>query len=363
MSPNLPRHGPLVSAHSAALRSRHKQAFYPAKTAIKQVTKIVLQHGTELAVGDAARRLAVLQRAAAALAAARMPARMQAAADAARGLGHALPQTLKPNPAADPPAACSAAQAHMGAASSGPHTNAAAVSPATASPAAPAQQERNVAGAAGGALGSAGRCGLWAAPRHARGWARPVPNFAALHAAWAGRLSAARAALAHTAVKPFRLGVRPARRLASKETLAGVECLAEPAKACGPWVGSPGGAQAATDLPCALPLGKPAGGAAASHDSADATDARPEGCRLPAPLSPASEPLEGGQPIPNAVRVGPRETLPHALGRTGGCTGACLAALQRNMAALRSHTCAELHAERLVAEAAALRLRVVALFA
>ena len=322
----------------------------------------MLQRGAELAAAEAARRLAVQRRAVPALAAARMPARMQAAADAARGLGRVLPQTLDRNLAVDPAAACSAAQAHAGAAVSSPRTRAAAHSAAGASPAAPAQQGTERAGAAVGAVHSAGGCGLGAAPRHARGWARPVPDFAALHASWAGRLSAARGALAHTAVKPFRLGVRPARRLASKETVAKRESLGEPAMACGPQTGSLGSAEAAPSYPNeAQPLGVTA---AASHaDSADAPDGRPEGCGSPAPLSTVAERLEGGQPTPAPAHSGPRKTLPHALGRAGGCTGACLAALQRNMAALRSHTCAELHAERLAAEAAALRLRVVALFA
>lgn len=328
--------------------------------ASKKVTKFALQRGAELAAAEAARRLAVQRRAAAALAAARMPARMQAAADAARGLDRALTQTLKPEPAADPAAARSAAQAHAGAAVSSARTSAAVHPAAGVGPAAPAQQGIGGAGAAGGARHSAGGCGHGAAARHARSWVRPVPDFAALHAAWAGRLSAARAALAHTAVKPFRLGLHPARRLASKEALAGTECMAEPAKACGPRVGSPGSAEAAPGSPCAQPLGETAGGAAASHaDSAHASDARPECRRLPALLSAVPERLEGR----DHIILSPQETLPNALGRAGGCTDACLAALQRNMAALRSHTCAELHAERLAAEAAALRLRVVALFA
>lgn len=324
------------------------------------MTKTVLQRGAELAAAEAARRLAVQHRAIAGLTAARMPARMQAAADAARRSGHALPQTLHPTLAADPAAACSAAQAHAGAAISSPRTGAAARSAAGVSPTATAQRGREGAGAAGGALDTTAGCGLRAAHRHARGWARPVPDFAALHVAWAGRLSAARAALAHTAVKPFRLGVRPARRLASREMLARTERMAGPAKACALRVGSPGGAEAAPVLPCEQPLGETAGDAAASHaDAADASDARPEQRRR-SPLSPVAGRLEGGQPTPDPIRSGAQETLP---GRAGGCTGACLAALQRNMAALRSHTCAELHAERLAAEAAALHHRVVALFA
>ena len=320
------------------------------------------QRGAELAATEAARQLAVQQRAAAALAAARMPPRMQAAADATRGPGSTLKLTPNPALAADP-----AAQAHAGAAFCSPRGKAARAAAVGASAAAPAQQVGRGAGAAGGDPLLGGRCDLGAAARrgHACGWARPVPDFAALHAAWAGRLSAARAATAQTAVKPFRLGLAPARRRRAHTIghLADTGRIAGPVKAGEPGPTSPGGADAAPGSR-AQPVSESATGAAACHaDYADASDARPEGRRLPVSQRVVAQRPQAGQPSPDLDDLDPQETLAHAMRRAGGCTGACLAALRCNMAALHAHTCAELRAERLAADAAALRSGAEALFA
>jgi len=277
------------------------------------------QRGGEPAAAEERRRGAVRARAAAALAAAHMPPRMQAAADAAGRAGPSGGRTAGPSAAGD---------------------------------------------VAQTALPGAGR---------GRGWARPCPDFAALHRAWAARLAAAArpSAARSPCAAADRLTVARACGAAAAAGPGGA-CLAAGASGSVP-------ARGLREAPAARASAAGAGGRLARRPLTPAAGCA---CPMPGARRPGGAPAAAdcGQSAARAQRkraghatqrwpgraagqgLG-RLSDPGCLGTRGrgggrGCAGACLAALQRNFAALRLHVRAELRAEALAADAAKLRRAV-----
>ena len=269
------------------------------------------QRGGEPAAAEERRRAAARARAAAALAAAHMPQRMQAAADAARQAG-----TPGVQPAGPP------------------------------------------------SVGDVGRAALSGAGR-GRGWARPCPDFAALHRAWAARLAAA--ARPPAACSPCAVADRLAAARACGAAAAagpGAACLAGGASgsapACGaceaPAAGAGGGlvsrplrtaAGGASPPPSARRPGRVPAAAGCEQSAARAQ------CKRAGHMAQRRPGQAAGQGLGRPLDLGCLDTQGRGAGR--GCAGACLAALQRNFAALRQHVRAELRAEALAAGAAKLR--------